>query len=142
MGMAALQRHGLKDQGAILHVGYARNTLAVENAVADLLTAETGNCANPFAEAGGANGTDPYRELEADAGFRRGLFGRVFGSLLADFSRHPSDRVLAIQLAKADAESANQPGWQRALLRNQDSRGSQVPFPWSKPGWFLRTRYL
>jgi branched-chain amino acid transport system substrate-binding protein len=41
MGMAALQRHGLKDPGAILHVGYARNALAVENAVADLLTAGT-----------------------------------------------------------------------------------------------------
>ena len=40
MGMTALQRHGLKDPGTILHVGYVRNTLAVEGAVADLLTAE------------------------------------------------------------------------------------------------------
>jgi branched-chain amino acid transport system substrate-binding protein len=38
MGMAALQRHGLKDPGTILHVGYLRNTLAVESAVADILT--------------------------------------------------------------------------------------------------------
>jgi branched-chain amino acid transport system substrate-binding protein len=40
MGAAALERHGLKDPGAILHTIYARNTLAVEGAVADLLTAE------------------------------------------------------------------------------------------------------
>jgi branched-chain amino acid transport system substrate-binding protein len=40
MGTAALERHGLKDPGAILHTIYARNTLAVEGAVADLLTAE------------------------------------------------------------------------------------------------------
>ena len=40
MGMTALQRHGLKDPKAILHVGYERNTLAVEGAVADLLIAE------------------------------------------------------------------------------------------------------
>ena len=36
----ALQRHGLKDPKTILHVGYERNTLAVEGAVADLLMAE------------------------------------------------------------------------------------------------------
>jgi hypothetical protein len=40
MGTAALERHGLKDPGAILQTVYARNTLAVEGAVADLLTAE------------------------------------------------------------------------------------------------------
>jgi branched-chain amino acid transport system substrate-binding protein len=40
MGVAALERHGLKDPGAILHTVYARNTLVVEGAVADLLTAE------------------------------------------------------------------------------------------------------
>jgi branched-chain amino acid transport system substrate-binding protein len=39
MGISALQRRGLKDPGTILHVGYERNTLAVEGAVADLLTA-------------------------------------------------------------------------------------------------------
>lgn len=39
-GFAALQRHGLKDEGAVLHVRYPRNTLAVENALADLLLAE------------------------------------------------------------------------------------------------------
>ena len=38
--MTALQRHGLKDPRTILHVGYERNTLAVEGAVADLLMAE------------------------------------------------------------------------------------------------------
>jgi branched-chain amino acid transport system substrate-binding protein len=41
LGMTALQRHGLKDPGTILHVGYAGNTLAVEGAVADLLTADS-----------------------------------------------------------------------------------------------------
>jgi len=41
MGMTALERHGLKDPGTIIHVGYERNTLAVEGAVADLLTAES-----------------------------------------------------------------------------------------------------
>ena len=40
MGVTALQRHGLKDPRAILHTVYERNTLAVEGAVADLLTAE------------------------------------------------------------------------------------------------------
>ncbi len=40
LGMTALQRHGLKDPSKILHVGYQRNTLAVESAVADLLMAE------------------------------------------------------------------------------------------------------
>jgi branched-chain amino acid transport system substrate-binding protein len=40
MGVTALQRHGLKDPKAILHTVYERNTLAVEGAVADLLTAE------------------------------------------------------------------------------------------------------
>lgn len=36
-GYAALKRHGLKDDRNILHVRYERNTLAVENALADLL---------------------------------------------------------------------------------------------------------
>jgi ABC-type branched-subunit amino acid transport system substrate-binding protein len=40
MGMTFLARHGLKDPATILHVGYERNTLAVEGAVADLLTAD------------------------------------------------------------------------------------------------------
>lgn len=39
-GFAALKRHGLKDEGRVLHVRYPRNTLAVENALADLLLAE------------------------------------------------------------------------------------------------------
>ncbi len=41
LGMTALQRHGLKDPGKVLHVGYVGNTLAVEGAVADLLTADS-----------------------------------------------------------------------------------------------------
>src|SRR5439155_13440163 len=36
-GIAALKRHGLKDEHAVPHVRYERNTLAVEKAVADLL---------------------------------------------------------------------------------------------------------
>lgn len=40
LGMAALQRHGLKDPSAILHLVYERETLAVEGAVADLLMAQ------------------------------------------------------------------------------------------------------
>jgi branched-chain amino acid transport system substrate-binding protein len=40
MGITALQRHGLKDPRTILHIVYERNTMAVEGAVADLLTAE------------------------------------------------------------------------------------------------------
>jgi branched-chain amino acid transport system substrate-binding protein len=40
MGMTFLERHGLKDPATIIHVGYERNTLAVEGAVADLLTAD------------------------------------------------------------------------------------------------------
>jgi branched-chain amino acid transport system substrate-binding protein len=39
LGMIALKRHGLKDSRAVLHVGYNRNTLAVESAVAALLMA-------------------------------------------------------------------------------------------------------
>ena len=38
-GITALKRHGLKDTSAVAHVRYERNTLAVENAVADLLFA-------------------------------------------------------------------------------------------------------
>ena len=40
LGIVALQRHGLKDPSLVLHVGYERNTLAVESAVAKLLMAE------------------------------------------------------------------------------------------------------
>jgi branched-chain amino acid transport system substrate-binding protein len=40
LGMIALQRHGLKNPQRVLHVGYERNTLAVEGAVANLLMAE------------------------------------------------------------------------------------------------------
>lgn len=36
-GYSALRRHGLKDERQVLHVRYERNTLAVENALADLL---------------------------------------------------------------------------------------------------------
>jgi len=36
-GVSALQRHGLHDVRNILHVRYERNTLAVENALADLV---------------------------------------------------------------------------------------------------------
>lgn len=39
-GIAALKRHGLKDDSHIVHVYYERNTLAVENALANLLYAE------------------------------------------------------------------------------------------------------
>lgn len=39
-GFAALKQHGLKDEQQVLHVRYRRNTLAVENALADLLLAE------------------------------------------------------------------------------------------------------
>ena len=38
--IAALKRHGLKDERSILHVRYERNTLAVENAVADVVLAQ------------------------------------------------------------------------------------------------------
>lgn len=38
-GVAALKRHGLKDEREILHVRYERNTLAVEDALASLLYA-------------------------------------------------------------------------------------------------------
>lgn len=37
--LKALKRHGLKDERAILHVGYERNTLAVEDALATILYA-------------------------------------------------------------------------------------------------------
>jgi branched-chain amino acid transport system substrate-binding protein len=40
VGLTALQRHGLKNPSTVLHVGYGRNTLAVESAVANLLMAE------------------------------------------------------------------------------------------------------
>lgn len=36
-GIAALKAHGLKDAGAVPHVRYERNTLAVEKAVSDLV---------------------------------------------------------------------------------------------------------
>jgi ABC-type branched-subunit amino acid transport system substrate-binding protein len=39
-GIAALKRHGLKDEKQVLHVRYERNTLAVEDALASLLYAE------------------------------------------------------------------------------------------------------
>jgi branched-chain amino acid transport system substrate-binding protein len=39
-GLAALKRHGLKSEQGIVNVRYERNTVAVENAVADLLEAE------------------------------------------------------------------------------------------------------
>ena len=39
-GMTTLQRHGLRDPRAVLHLSYERNTLAVESAVASLLMAE------------------------------------------------------------------------------------------------------
>ena len=39
-GVAALKRHGLKDEKRVPHVRYERNTLAVENALASLLFAE------------------------------------------------------------------------------------------------------
>jgi branched-chain amino acid transport system substrate-binding protein len=40
LGISALRRHGLKDSSTILHLVYERQTLAVEGAVADLLTAD------------------------------------------------------------------------------------------------------
>jgi ABC-type branched-subunit amino acid transport system substrate-binding protein len=38
-GMAALRRHGLEDETRIIHSRYERNTLAVENALADIIIA-------------------------------------------------------------------------------------------------------
>ena len=38
-GITALKRHGLKDENAVVHVRYERNTLAVENALANILFA-------------------------------------------------------------------------------------------------------
>lgn len=39
-GFAALKRHGLSDERKVLHVRYPRNTLAVENALADILLSD------------------------------------------------------------------------------------------------------
>ena len=39
-GINAMQRYGLIDPSRVLHVGYERNSLAVEGAVADLLMTE------------------------------------------------------------------------------------------------------
>jgi ABC-type branched-subunit amino acid transport system substrate-binding protein len=39
-GIAALKRHGLKDEHAVIHTRYERNTLAVENALADIILAD------------------------------------------------------------------------------------------------------
>ncbi|MBW1896213.1 MAG: ABC transporter substrate-binding protein [Deltaproteobacteria bacterium] len=39
-GVAALKRHGLKDENSIVHGRYERNTLAVENALADILMSD------------------------------------------------------------------------------------------------------
>lgn len=38
-GMAALRKHGLEDETRIIHSRYERNTLAVENALADMIIA-------------------------------------------------------------------------------------------------------
>jgi branched-chain amino acid transport system substrate-binding protein len=40
-GIAALLRHGLKSEAGVVHGRYERNTTAVENAVADVLSART-----------------------------------------------------------------------------------------------------
>lgn len=40
-GISALKKHGLKDENAVAHVRYERNTLAVEKALADLLALPT-----------------------------------------------------------------------------------------------------
>ncbi len=39
-GFAALKKHGLQDELAVLHVRYQRNTMAVENALADILMSD------------------------------------------------------------------------------------------------------
>jgi branched-chain amino acid transport system substrate-binding protein len=39
-GVTALKLHGLKDENAVLHVRYERNTVAVERALADVLLAD------------------------------------------------------------------------------------------------------
>jgi ABC-type branched-subunit amino acid transport system substrate-binding protein len=38
-GIAALKRHGLKDENVVVHARYERNTLAIENALANILFA-------------------------------------------------------------------------------------------------------
>ena len=38
-GLAALKRHGLEDEQGVLHARYERNTVAVENALAEFVTA-------------------------------------------------------------------------------------------------------
>lgn len=39
-GIAALKRHGLVDENCVIHACYDRNTVAIENAVADIMTAK------------------------------------------------------------------------------------------------------
>jgi len=39
-GIAALKRHGLEDENAVLHSRYERNTLAVENGLADIIMSD------------------------------------------------------------------------------------------------------
>lgn len=39
-GIAALKRHGLKDENAVVHTRYERNTLAVENGLADIILSD------------------------------------------------------------------------------------------------------
>lgn len=105
-GIRALKNHGLKDELEITHVRYERNTLAVENALADLLYAD------PLPRAIIIVGTyapaAKFIALARDNGIDALMLNVSFvGSQpLADNLRKPDDKVLITQVVPHPGDSS------------------------------------
>lgn len=104
-GVAALKRHGLKDEREILHVRYERNTLAVEDALASLLYAAQSPRA--VIMVGAYAPCAKFIKLAHEAGLAAVFHNVSFvgsGSLAAELGKHPA-RVLITQVVPHPADT-------------------------------------
>lgn len=97
-GFSALQRYGLDDERQVLHVRYPRNTLAVENALADVLLAEKPPRA--IIMVGAYDPCAKFVRLAREAGLRSLFLSVSFvgGDFLADALGPDIDGVIVTQV--------------------------------------------
>jgi branched-chain amino acid transport system substrate-binding protein len=106
-GIAALKRHGLKDEKEMLHVRYERNTLAVEDALATLLYATQTPRAVLMvgAYAPCAKFIKLAHEAGLDGGFLQRFFCRQQFALAAELGNLPA-KVLVTQVVPHPADAS------------------------------------
>jgi branched-chain amino acid transport system substrate-binding protein len=105
-GIKALKKHGLKSELEITHVRYERNTLAVENAVADLLY--TDPLPRAIIIVGAYAPAARFIELARESGIDALMLNVSFvgSQSLAESIKKPDDKVLVTQVVPPPNDQA------------------------------------